>query len=100
MIKTKFGNFEILVNHREAFDLEAFENRYVDVAFDRYTYLVGDLSAETLRIKAFGTDPKSNNGYKKIPEYLNEFCNHNAAYYILKRIKGQTTPQKESKTDE
>lgn len=91
LIDTEFGQFELIKNHREAFDLLKFQERYVDVAFDRYTYLVGDMSSEKLRIKGFNSDPKSPNGYKRIPDYLNESCNMNCAYYILKRVK----PQKE-----
>jgi len=91
LIDTEFGQFELVKNHREAFDLLKFQERYVDVAFDRYTYLVGDMSSEKLRIKGFNSDPKSPNGYKRIPDYLNESCNMNCAYYILKRVK----PQKE-----
>ncbi len=86
-IETDFGDFEILKNYREVFDLALFIEKYVDVAFDRYTYLVGDMSSEKLRIKGFNSDPKSINGYKRIPDYLNESCNFNCGYYILKRIK-------------
>lgn len=87
MIETEFGNFELLKNYREIFDLKLFLEKYVDVAFDRYTYLVGDMSSEKLRIKGFNSDAKSINGYKRIPDYLNESCNFNCGYYILKRLK-------------
>ncbi|MCD4827667.1 MAG: DUF1027 domain-containing protein [Acholeplasmataceae bacterium] len=89
LIETEFGNFELLKDYRETFDLLKFTERYVDVAFDRYTYLVGDMSSEKLRIKGFNSDPKSSNGYKRIPDYLNESCNFNCGYYILKRLKNQ-----------
>lgn len=87
MVETKFGKFEILKNYKEGWDQLKFEERYVDVAFDRYTYLVGDVSSEVLRIKGFSSDPKSPNSYKLIPDYLTESCNTNCAYFILKRIK-------------
>jgi len=87
IVETKFGTFEIIKDYRETFNLEMFNERYVDVAFDRYTYIVGDLSSEKLRLKGFNTDPKSTNGYKRIPDYLNESCNYNCGYYILKRVK-------------
>lgn len=87
IIETEFGTFELLKNYKEAFELLAFNERYVDVAFDRYRYLVGDLSAGLLRLKGFNTDPKSPRGFKAIPDYLNESCNVNTAYYILKRVK-------------
>ncbi len=87
MVETKFGNFEILKDYKEAFNKEQFEEKYVDVAFDRYIYLVGDIASGLLRIKGFSQDPKSVNGYKKIPDYLNESCNRNCPYFVLKRIK-------------
>ncbi|MFH0766823.1 MAG: YutD-like domain-containing protein [Bacillota bacterium] len=86
-IDTDFGQFELIKDHREAFDLVKFQERYVDVAFDRYTYLVGDMSSGMLRIKGFNSDPKSPNGYKRIPDYLNESCQVNCAHYVLKRVK-------------
>jgi len=91
IIDTDFGQFELIKNHKEAFDLLKFTERYVDVAFDRYTYLVGDIAAGLLRIKGFNSDPKSPNGYKRIPDYLNESCNMNCAHFILKRLKQEDT---------
>jgi uncharacterized protein YutD len=88
IIDTDFGQFEILKNHREGFDLVKFHERYVDVTFDKFTYLVGDLSSGLLRLKGFNQDPKSINGFKRIPDYLNESCNMNCPYFIIKRVKG------------
>jgi len=87
IIETEHGTFELLKNYKDAFELLAFNERYVDVAFDRYRYLVGDVSAGILRLKGFNTDPKSPRGFKAIPDYINESCNVNTAYYILKRVK-------------
>lgn len=87
LVETEFGLFEMIKNHREAFDLLKFQERYVKVAFDRYTFLVGDMSSGMLRIKGFNQDPKSTNGFRRIPDYLNESCNFNCPYYILKRVK-------------
>lgn len=86
IVETMHGNFKILKDYRDAFDLLTFNEKYVDVAFDRYKYLVGDISAGILRIKGFNSDPKSPRGFKAIPDYLNESCNVNTAYFILKRI--------------
>lgn len=87
IIDTEFGQFELLKNHKEGFDLLKFTERYVDVAFDRYMYIVGDMASNMLRLKGFNSDPKSPNGYKRIPDYLNESCNMNCAHYVLKRLK-------------
>lgn len=86
IIKTEHGEFELIKNYRDGFDLTMFNEKYVDVAFDRYIYLVGDMSGGILRIKGFNSDPKSPRGYKAIPDYLTESCNYNTAHYILKRI--------------
>lgn len=87
IIETTHGKFELVKDYREAFDMEMFNEKYVDVAFDRYLYLVGDMASGILRIKGFNSDPKSPRGFKTIPDYINESCNFNTAYYILKRYK-------------
>ncbi len=89
MIQTPVGNFELIKNYREAFDQTLFLEKYVDVAFDRYTFIVGDIASNILRLKGFSQDPKGANGYKKIPDYLNESCNHNCPHFILKRIRNE-----------
>jgi uncharacterized protein YutD len=87
IIETQFGNFELIKNYRDGFDIALFNEKYVDVAFDRYTFIVGDISSGIMRLKGFANDPKSPNSFKKIPDYLNESCNTNTAYFILKRLK-------------
>ena len=87
MIETKVGNFELLKNEKDAFELKKFEDKYLAEYFDKYDYLVGDLSDDILRLKGFSTDPKSKSYFHFIPEYLVESCPYNCRYYILKRIK-------------
>ena len=87
IIETKFGNFELLKNERDAFVLDVFEKRYLPEYFEKYTYLVGDLADEILRLKGFSLDPKSQNYFHYIPEYITEACAYNCKYYVLKRIK-------------
>ena len=96
MIETEFGDFELVKDYKEAFNLEMFIERYVPVAFNKYTYIVGDVSAEKLRLRGFNKDPKSPNGFTRIPDYLNESCNFNCAYFILKRVGN---PKKSKNTD-
>lgn len=93
IIETEFGTFELVKDYKEAFDLDMFVERYVPVAFNKYTYIVGDVSAEKLRLRGFNKDPKSLNGFTRIPDYLNESCNFNCAYFILKRV-GEGKPSK------
>lgn len=97
-IETKFGIFEILKNEREAFDLTKFEERYLPEYFDKYVYLVGDLADDILRIKGFSLEPKSQNYFHYIPEYITESCAYNCKYYILKRVK--TEQKKPEKVEE
>ena len=94
IIETKFGNFELLKNEREAFDIVKFEERYLPEYFDKYAYLVGDIADEILRLKGFSLDPKSKNYFHYIPEYVTESCAYNCKYYVLKRVKNNNNNQK------
>ena len=80
MIETEHGNFELIKEHRESFDVKSFNERYVDY-LDRYQYIVGDISAEILRLKGFNEENKH-----LIDDYIMESTALNASYYILKRI--------------
>jgi uncharacterized protein YutD len=97
IIETKFGNFELLKNERDAFDIVKFEARYLPEYFDKYTYLVGDIADDILRLKGFSLDSKSANYFHYIPEYITESCAYNCKYYILKRIKQNPQPNNKNK---
>ena len=84
IIETQKGKYEMIKNIKEAFDVVAFEERYIEECFDKYDYLVGDISAGILRIKGFSSKDQT---FKTIPDYLNESCAYNCAFYILHRIK-------------
>ena len=81
VVETEVGTFEIIKNYRDAFETKAFTERYVKY-FDQYPYIVGDISADKLRLKGFNS-----NNEKKIFDYLMESATPNAPYFILKRIK-------------
>lgn len=89
MIETTFGTYQLLRNEREAFNKEQFEGRYIVECYDKYTYLVGDLSSGILRIRGFSQDAKSKNHFRYIPDYITESCVYNAQYFILKRIRNE-----------
>lgn len=89
MIETIHGEFDLIKNYREAFILDDFNKRYLDI-FDIYPLIVGDYSAGILRLKGF----KKNN-QKEIPDYIVESCAPGCAYYILKNPK--FNPYKERK---
>jgi uncharacterized protein YutD len=82
MQETAHGEFELLKNHKEAFILDDFNKRYLDV-FDIYPYIVGDYSAGILRLKGFTKNGKTN-GFRLIPDYLMESTVLNCPYFILK----------------
>ena len=90
IVETEHGKFDLIKNYRDAFDPQAFNERYVDVSFKQYDYIVGDVSSGILRLKGFGDNEKGKTSYNFIPDYLNDSCNYNTPYYILKRIKGET----------
>ena len=81
MLETKHGEFELIKNFREAFVMDDFNNRYVDV-FNVYKYVVGDYSAGMLRFKGF-----TEGNHHTIPDYIIESCAPNCAYYILMNPK-------------
>lgn len=84
IIETKKGSFELIKNVRDAFDIVKFEERYIEECFDKYEYLVGDVSSGVLRIKGFYAQAKKDS-IKNIPDYLSESCAFNCPFYILKR---------------
>lgn len=95
LIETKKGNYKLNSNYRDAFVLEAFEEKYIEECFDRYTYIVGDISSGILRLKGFDTNPKSKNYFGYIENYLETSCAMGCPYYVLKRIKNEEEFQKE-----
>ena len=97
-IETKHGQYELLKNEKDAFDLGNFEKKYLPEYFDKYVYIVGDLADDILRLKGFSLDPKSANYFHYIPEYITESCAYNCKYYILKRIKNNNFNNQNNKT--
>jgi uncharacterized protein YutD len=86
IVETTAGTYELIKNHKEAFDIVKFQERYVEEIYDKYEYIVGDVSSEILRIKGFYAGLNKEPNIKEIPTHLNETCNYNTAYFILKRI--------------
>lgn len=97
IVETEHGKFDLIKNYREAFDVVNFNARYVDVTFKQYDYIVGDVSSGILRLKGFRDNEKGKTSYRLIPDYLNDSCNYNVPYYILKRIKEETQDGKRDK---
>lgn len=79
-IETEHGLFELIKDHKEAFEVKSFNERYIPY-FDKYTFIVGDISAEKLRLKGFMED-----AVQMIPDFLMESAVPNAPYFIVKRV--------------
>lgn len=95
MIDCKKGRYIVDTNFRDAFRLDVFEEKYIEECFDKYIYIVGDISAGILRLKGFDTNPKSKNYFGLISDYLETACAMGCPYYILKRIQSDNEYQKE-----
>ena len=95
LLDCKKGRYIVDTNFRDAFRLDVFEEKYIEECFDKYIYIVGDISAGILRLKGFDTNPKSKNYFGLINDYLETACAIGCPYYILKRIQSENEYQKE-----
>lgn len=96
LVVTKKGTFLLESNYRDAFVLDTFESKYIEECFDRYLYLVGDLSSGILRLKGFDDQPQSKNYYGQIRRYLETSCALGCPYYVLKRLKTEKEIEEET----
>jgi len=90
MIQIGGRTYELIQNYKNAWDAEAFKQRYSEV-LDRYDYILGDWGYEKLRLKGFLRDnqPKANRdtAFSGITDYINEYCNFGCAYFVLQKTK-------------
>lgn len=86
VISCKNGFYEIIKNHKNAFDLAKFEECYIEECFDKYPYIVGDISDNILRLKGFSGDNRKDNYIGRVEDYIEESCAFRCPHYILKRI--------------
>jgi uncharacterized protein YutD len=90
MITVNNIEYEVIFEHRNGFNEEAFTARYSDI-LSRYDYIVGDWGYGQLRLKGFFDDQNQKASYdtkvSTINEYLYEYCNFGCAYFVLKKIK-------------
>lgn len=87
MIEINNKMFELVKDYREAFDEEQFKKKYTE-ALDKYDVIVGDIASELLRLKGFTSKKNDRLAHiNMIPDYLNESCNYNTPYFIIKRVK-------------
>lgn len=90
MITINGDQYEIVKDYREAFDARRLSERYSPI-LDKYDYIVADWGFEQLRLKGF-----YDNQNRKVPQdkkisqledYLYEYCNFGAPYFVLKRLE-------------
>ena len=94
MITIDRWDYEILVDYREAFKEETFQERYSEI-LNKYDYILGDWGYGQLRLKGFFDDKNQKATYdtkvSTLQDYLYEYCNFGCAYFILKK-SGPTKP--------
>lgn len=77
-------------NFKNAFQVDAFKKRFVDVFFD-YDYIVGDFSGDLLRLRGFYDEDRNNAPLDQIitrlEDYLMESVNFGAPYFVLERVQ-------------
>lgn len=101
MIMIGNKSYELIENHRDGWNQEAFRERYSEV-LDRYDYIVGDWGYNQLRLKGFYRDnhPKApkDSTFSSMSDYINEYCNFGCAHFVLQKIKEhKDTKERESK---
>ncbi|EUJ44650.1 MULTISPECIES: YutD family protein [Listeria] len=89
MITIQNQTYELIEDNREAFDEEAFTERYSDI-LSRYDYIVGDWGYDQLRLKGFFDDDNRKATYdtkiSTLKEYLYEYCNFGCKYFVIKKV--------------
>lgn len=82
--------FHLVMNFRDGFKADKLEQRFSEI-LDKYDYIVGDWGFEQLRLKGFfSTSRRKMDAESKIDhleDYLNEYCNYGAPYFVLRRIR-------------
>lgn len=82
--------YEVLKDHRNGWNQEAFRERYSDV-LERYDYIIGDWGYSQLRLKGFYKDnhPKAtkDTAISSMVDYINEYCNFGCAYFVLQKSR-------------
>ncbi|CAH0118288.1 MULTISPECIES: YutD family protein [unclassified Paenibacillus] len=88
LIHVSGKTYELVQDHKNGWNPEAFRDRYSDV-LDRYDYIIGDWGYNQLRLKGFFRDnhPKASKdtAISGIVDYINEYCNFGCAYFVLEK---------------
>ncbi|QAY66792.1 YutD-like domain-containing protein [Paenibacillus protaetiae] len=91
--------YEIIHEHKNGWNPDAFRDRYSDV-LDRYDYIVGDWGYNQLRLKGFLKDGHAKAtkdcAYSFMTDYINEYCNFGCAYFVLEKVAASRLPEEET----
>ena len=92
------GNiYELVINHKNGWNPEAFRERYSEV-LEKYDYIFGDWGYNQLRLKGFYDKQNGNLPHEmkieSFDEYVMEYCNFGCAHFLIKKVKSD---QKNSK---
>lgn len=99
----KDARYKIVEDHKEAMELELLEQRYSDI-FEKYDYMVGDISRDQLRLRGFYEDDNDSvpidMKISSLEDYLAEYCSFGCPYFVLKRLdpKKNFKPYKKNKS--
>ncbi|MCL0329996.1 YutD family protein [Apilactobacillus xinyiensis] len=81
--------YKIICNKNNSFNIDDFKDRYNPI-FSKYDFIVGDYGYDSLRLKGFYIDgkrvPKAIQ-YSSIDDYLLEYCNLGALYFVLNNLE-------------
>lgn len=86
--------YKLIDNHNGCFNIDDFSINYNPI-FSRYSYIVGDYGYGVLRLKGFsddGTNTPLQNQFLAIKDYLNEYANMGADYFVMHNLEVKSKP--------
>lgn len=89
VVKTDEISLTIVEDHKEGFNLEAFNQRFAEWLLT-YDYIVGDWGNEQLRLKGFYNNDRAvlaTNKISHLEDYLKEYCAFGCAYFVLENAE-------------
>ncbi|MEJ6400443.1 YutD family protein [Nicoliella lavandulae] len=93
--------YQLVANEGDAFDLESLRKTY-NTFFSKYDYILGDIGYDQLRLTGFFADEQNVNPADKISnvkDYLVEYCNFGAPYFILHNLEARRVKPTKSRSN-
>lgn len=95
MIQIMGKTYELIKEHKNGWNVEAFRERYSEV-LDRYDYIMGDWGYNQLRLKGFFKESNAKatkeTSIAAMQDYLHEYCNFGCAYFLVEKKNGKPNP--------